>query len=395
MEELQNLPEATAKGIASKLIYPSIVGKQLMKTAKENLAIKKKGESKYLTYQNDNDCTMHAITMNAVAVFIALCKRPLMEETVKKVDVLSYLSHIVCSELDNKNSPIDQCSIILLELAEWHCFTNIERSITLKKSKGMKKLWIMNDLIMSIENDSFECRVEIRNIVSCSSFTVKLDEVSHRPHKSLEENRKAIASLRSTKQYNPSANPLPIIDPEYIVNNFSGLMNVDAKALLWQAVEMSEEVEKLLGELDKISVYDECAVAVLYVPPHFGVEEEIYSVKKWSERFEEFVAPLGSLVKDSEKEEYSLLWQNEFTKIIVHVNVFCAIHEATDAKATIKKTKKCIEDDSVWIIWNDSGKRFPITLFKDKKAVAFIVIEPLEDHYCRIETHSVSSLVDE
>ena len=365
--EIRNDIEISDRGVHSKLLFPNINYKPVLKSKSEKISSKKRVEIKYLVHQNDNEYTMHTITLGAISIFTAICKKPFIDDKVTKVDLLGYLAYIVNNELDNKNSPITQYSIILLELAEWYCFGNVERSIS-SKPLNKKKLWIMNDNIMSIQTEGLEATIEVRNIVSYSSFTIKLNEsLLHRPIK------ESLALLRTKK----TSDIVPSIDPEFVMHYFSSLMPIQYRALLWQSIQSTPEVETLISELDEVPVYDCYSIAALYIPKTFTlIEDEIYEVKDWSERFEAFLSSLGTCNGID-----NLLWQDEFTKVVIHSSIFCTVKENKEIM------KEQIRSENIWVIWNDYNKKLPLELFKNRKIL--IILEPLEDKYCIINTFDV------
>ena len=429
--------------VVSQLTFPTgETGQKLLEEINTRLRIKvKEPSTTYCSYQNDSSHIMHTIMTNIIRLFLLI-------DTTTQPEVLDYLSRIMRQEIRNEQSMVLQQSILLMELLGWYSFSNIDRanftpSIPVD-TKG--KLWIVDDSLIYVETEGKSATIKVRNLVSSTTYNLQLQTpMPTVPHK------ESLAALREGRKIIGSKEQEIKITPEHILNNFPSIaLRVNEKNPGWDAVEVKEEIAKLIESLDSTPVHDTHSIGVVYIPEGCEFSEEgLYSVKSWSKRFEEFIEGLGCLVSVKENVggyrylgnipingsdgKYGILWQDKLMHIFFHVNVLMQyIDETTnnyrnlhgkidpqeeamvtqilssvgaksseDSKGTpmkpselkrliVFKIRRHLQSDNVIIIWNESGKKEPLDTFKGGKTSIFIVITPFNTGCCEIKRMTVS-----
>jgi len=377
------ITEELIGSVKDEIILPdNETGKKIIEEPENRLRQKKRKEGitdiSYFDYQLDDSDIMHITTMNIIRIFIELIKK--VEKKEEKVIVLGYILKLVSVELKNEQSKIQYYSVILAELAEWYYSSNAER--TVNGFNGNMKLWVHDNTLMAIESDSTELKVDIRNIVSHSSFNIKLEEATHHT-KDTNSNDK----LEEIK--NPS------IDPVYVLSKLPYSFYLRENRHAWKPIEYTSEVKAEINVLDNLPVYEKHNVSVLYAALGCTFTDNgFYLTKEKSEQFEWFLSKLGTLIKDNTE----IMWCDQFTQILFNVNTLMTSYN-TDFlivdkhEEALSKVKECLDNNNVWILWNESGIEISEKILKNKKALAFIIIIPLKDSYCQIQTYLVIFLI--
>eukprot|EP00826_Nyctotherus_ovalis_P017661 TRINITY_DN15214_c0_g1_i1.p1 TRINITY_DN15214_c0_g1~~TRINITY_DN15214_c0_g1_i1.p1 ORF type:complete len:345 (-),score=53.66 TRINITY_DN15214_c0_g1_i1:375-1409(-) len=341
---------------------------------------------------------MHIITVNTIKLFLELIQK---REEVDKTVILEYILRVAHCELKNTQSSIVQYSFALAELADWHSFSKLERTTSAINSKGNKKLWALNDTLMAITTNSTEAFIDVRNITGHYSFSIKLEGVIDRPQISYESTKQSLESFRLNGRVKEAENAVRELTPEYVLSRFPSSLYLRASEQLlgWKPVELTSKIEEEIKSLDDLPVYERHSISVLYVPPDCTfTDDELYLTKGWSESFEDFLANLGALIRTNDyiptsksENNYSILWHDQFSQILFNTNILIthSTESIIDREKDIAKAREYLDNSNVWIVWNESGVEIPEKMLKNKRAVIFIIIVPLKDNYCQIQTFSV------
>ncbi len=94
----------------------------------------------YFGFQKDENVIMHLTTENIVHFLLSLNK-------ATQTEALAYLAKVMAIELRNEQSCIPQQSLVLLELAYWHCSSNLDRVSKDCKLEQRGKLWLLNEYL--------------------------------------------------------------------------------------------------------------------------------------------------------------------------------------------------------------------------------------------------------
>lgn len=402
-EEVAASSKAEGETAFSHLAFPDGgVGRKAAEEVESKLKVKKRkenaGEQLCFNYQHDDSHTMHTVTVNIVRLFLELTQK---REEVDKMMILGYILRVAHCELKNTQSNIVQYSLALAELADWYCFSNLERAPNVVTSEGSKKLWALNDTLMTITTSSTEAHIDVRNVIGHSSFSVKLEGLISSPQYSYESAKRSLESFRRSAKAEEVKSVAREITPEYVLSRFPSSFYLRASEQLpgWKPIELTGKIEEEVKSLDDLPVYEKHSISVLYVTPDCTfTDDELYLVKEWSESFEKFLASLGALIRTSDyfftsksENDYSILWHDQFSQIVFNSNIFIArsAEPAIDKEKDIAKAREYLDNSNVWIVWNESGVEIPEKMLKDKRAAVFIIIVPLRDNYCQIQTFSV------
>jgi len=373
------------------------------KKAEEEIELRLKKKVKvpervYFGYQKDTCHFMHEITMNMVNLFTHIDKRD-------KENILYYLLHIIRQEIEYESSPILCHSIMLAELVSWYAFTNAEREVPIiAHGNGARKLWVLNDTILDIEVEGNKARVELRNIIGHNMITYEIPSSLFRSQYLAKETKKHLNDLRANQEINIVSADFEelTIKPEHIINNFpcSLALRVNEKTLGWNPIEFNAELEQSLGLLDKIPAYNTHSIAILYISSF--TNELIYSQSTWSEDFEVFLSNLGKLIdvrqtfeyigsmpRDGSDGYYGIGWKDSLTQVFFHVSVLMQQVKEEIKEMAAMKIKKYVENDDIWIVWNESGSEVPEEFIKSKRTRIIIIVTPLANPYSVIQIAKV------
>ena len=390
----------------SLLIYPSFQSTNQILESYDNKLKSQKVKIKevnwdYFIHQKDGNIAMHMAIENIIQFFESV-------PTETQSAVLPYLSQIMALELKNDQSKLAVVTTMLNELLAWISYTNIERSIPIGKmniSEG--HLWIINDQLVQIVTTKHKAKVIIRSITSNSRINLRIQTLLKNRNKDVQQNYNELKQLNETKvEHNIDKDIL--ITPKHIMSILPGSLQSRFNESLgvWKPVNLTPDIIQLIKALDEIPVYSLHTIAILYIPKNCTLtEEDVFSGKKGSDRFTQFLSQFGSLIsvkgslsnchtgelpKSGEEGVYGLLWRNELTQVFSYVNTLLAykningVIEAT-GKEDYKRIKKYMEDVTVLIVWNEKGEKIPKVLVESRKANVFINIVVLPVEFCKVK----------
>eukprot|EP00826_Nyctotherus_ovalis_P022095 TRINITY_DN17236_c0_g1_i9.p1 TRINITY_DN17236_c0_g1~~TRINITY_DN17236_c0_g1_i9.p1 ORF type:complete len:795 (+),score=216.77 TRINITY_DN17236_c0_g1_i9:104-2488(+) len=432
----------------SQLTFPNgETGQRLLEEIDTRLRIRvKEISSSYFSYQNDSSHTMHTITANIVRLFLSMNSATQSEV----LDYLSRIMRQEIE--NEQSMVLQQSILLMELLGWYSFSnterTSSANSFVPAECRG--KLWILGDSLIYAEAEGQKAVVRVRNIVSSTAYTLLLQEPVLTSPQDAKETKESLETLREKGSVSLSVKEQEAkIEPEHILNNLPSIsLRVTERNPGWDAVEVKGEISTLIESLDAVPVYDTHSIGVIYVPPNSDfTEESLYSAKVWSKRFETFLAELGSLVsvKDCANSymylgnmplngsdgKYGLVWQDKLTQIFFHVNILMQhidetvnnyrnLHGKIDAqeeamvtqilssistkspeeskaspltpgelqKLVVFKIRRHLQSDNVLVLWNESGGKVPLEIFKGKTSV-FIVIDPLTTGYCAVKKMTV------
>lgn len=141
-----------------------------------------------------------------------------------------------------------------------------------------------------------------------------------------------------------------------------------------------------IRSLDKIPVIDTHKVGILYVAPGQNGETQILRNTHGSPAYTRFLELLGRLIKvrgqmdvytgglnPDEDGEYAYAWWDDTGQVLYHTATMMPNHEY-DPHCTSKK--RHIGNDSVRIVWNDSGFPYKFDTLDTEFQFVNIVVEP-------------------
>ncbi|XP_055937007.1 tuberin-like isoform X2 [Argiope bruennichi] len=168
------------------------------------------------------------------------------------------------------------------------------------------------------------------------------------------------------------------------------------KPLLLQPTEQNN---RALHVLDHIPPYDTHKIGVVYIGPEQANNEvAILSNDFGSARYVDFLQGLGKIVyladvdpkktylggleTNGEDGELGLIWHDDVMQVVFHVATFMRNKPSDEMR---NEKKKHVANDSVMIVYNESGEDFEISTIKGQVTNAWIVIQP-EEFDCNIVT---------
>ena len=149
-----------------------------------------------------------------------------------------------------------------------------------------------------------------------------------------------------------------------------------------------ESVQRMLRNFDRIDTVDGHKAGVVYIGKGQTSEEEILANTGGSDAYTAFLSGLGTEVKlqgaklntqglDREANTdgtHTYAWRDRVTEIVFHITTMMPTHPQTDPKGVNKK--KHIGNDTVKIIFNNSGKAFAFDTINSDLNEINIVITP-------------------
>jgi len=153
-------------------------------------------------------------------------------------------------------------------------------------------------------------------------------------------------------------------------------------------VVQTEEVKRMIRNLDRIPVIDSHAIGILYVAPGQTSELEILANLHGSPAYTRFLHGIGQLITlknqkdvytgglDSTNDQdgrYAYAWWDDIAHILYHTATLMP-NRPGDSQYAYKKMH--IGNDYVRIVWNDSGHHYRFDTLQTQFQFVNIVIEP-------------------
>ena len=176
------------------------------------------------------------------------------------------------------------------------------------------------------------------------------------------------------------------LDPAFFPLQLSAYPDLSTQHRKGKIVQDTKMLASTLRSLDRIPVIDTHKVGILYVAPGQTDETAILANTHGSPAYTRFLEHLGRLVKvrgqldvytgglsADEDGEYAYAWWDDVGQVLYHTATLMPSHES-DPFCTLKK--RHIGNDSVRIVWNDSGLPYRFDTLDTDFQFVNIVIEP-------------------
>eukprot|EP00045_Choanoeca_perplexa_P016978 m.236676 g.236676 ORF g.236676 m.236676 type:complete len:2012 (+) comp17415_c0_seq8:117-6152(+) len=172
-----------------------------------------------------------------------------------------------------------------------------------------------------------------------------------------------------------------------------------AKPMLPRALPYSEFQKSRLADqlkmLNKTPALETHKIGVVYIGAGQTSSGEIFANECGSMRYRQFLEGLGSLIRlrgsreycgglDSNKDAdglFTIVWKDALSSVVFHVATLMPTRPS-DKQCTNKK--RYIDNNSVSLIYNDSGRPFDRSVLPGHVNQVFIVVEPLDNSNFRV-----------
>ena len=176
------------------------------------------------------------------------------------------------------------------------------------------------------------------------------------------------------------------MDPAFFALQLSSFPDIRSLRAQWKPVKNPQALASFIRKIDLLPVIDTHKIGILYAAPGQTNEIEILGNTHGSPAYTRFLGGLGRLIKiggqhdvyvgglsPDEDGDYAYAWWDDIGQMLFHTATLMPNHEY-DEQFSMKKSH--IGNDSVRIVWNDSGSPYKFdTLMTDFQFVN-IVIEP-------------------
>lgn len=176
------------------------------------------------------------------------------------------------------------------------------------------------------------------------------------------------------------------MDPSYLPLQLSTYPDIRNRVHRSKIVKDKKALIQTIRVLDRTPVIDTHKIGVLYVAPGQTDEVEILRNTHGSPAYTRFLDGLGRLIQingqedvytgglDPEEDgEYAYAWWDDIGQILYHTATMMPTHP-DDPQCNAKKSH--IGNDSVRIVWNDSGLPYRFQTLSTQFQFVNIVIEP-------------------
>ena len=176
------------------------------------------------------------------------------------------------------------------------------------------------------------------------------------------------------------------LDPAFFPLQLSPYPDTTNRSPRGRVVSDTQGLSSVIRMIDRIPVIDTHKVGILYVAPGQTNEVEILKNVRGSPAYTRFLEGIGRLIKvrgqldvytggidPDEDGEFAYAWWDDTAQILYHTTTMMPNHEH-DKFGNFKK--RHIGNDSVRIVWNDSGQPYQFDTIKTEFQFVNIVIEP-------------------
>ena len=176
------------------------------------------------------------------------------------------------------------------------------------------------------------------------------------------------------------------MDPSYFPLQLSTYPDIRHRVHRAKIIKDKKSLTSTIRALDRTPVIDTHKVGVLYVAPGQTDEVDILRNTHGSPAYTRFLEGLGRLIQiegqqdvytggldPSEDGEYAYAWWDDIGQILYHTATMMPTHDY-DPQCTAKKSH--IGNDSVRIVWNDSGLPYDFQTLSTQFQFVNIIIEP-------------------
>ena len=212
-----------------------------------------------------------------------------------------------------------------------------------------------------------------------------------------------LKELKELKEYHK---PLDRFKQSFYMLQFM-FSNCTAKELLKiEPISVDQKIKELIESLDRIKPFTWHEIAIVYIPKSEDLnEKELYASIETSDLFDKFISQLGNLVnfkgmcenlltnkfaKPGNDGPYEILWRDELSQIIFHVNTLLQYTGEETKEDRITKVKKVISSTNVAIIWNEYS-RYGLSkeVLKQINSKICIVLSPFDDNFWNVTIYQV------